>query len=50
MSQSAMWVTSSLLEDSQNNSLTDLFTETVRFDEKLLRRNDAVRASKYWRA
>ena len=49
ISQSATWVTSSLLEDLQNNDLTNLSTETVRFDKKLLRRNSSAEASKYWR-
>ena len=50
MSQSAMQVTLSLSEDSQNNSLTDLSLETVKFDEKLLRRNNLTEALKHWRA
>ena len=50
MSQSATQVTLSSSEDLQNNSLADLSTETVEFDEKSLRRNDSAEASKYWRA
>ena len=49
MSQSTTQVTLSLLEDSQNNDLTDLSTETVEFNKELLRRNDLIRASKHWR-
>ena len=40
----------SLSEGSQNDDLTDLSTETVEFDEKLLKRNDLMKASKHWRA
>ena len=43
-------MTLSLLEDLWNDSLTNLFAETVKFDEKLLRRNDLTEASKHWRA
>ena len=43
-------MTLSLLKDLQNNSLTNLSSETVRFDEKLLKRDDLIRASKCWRA
>ena len=50
MSQSATWVTLSLSEDLWNNDSTSLSTETVRFDEKLLERNDLAEASKHWRA
>ena len=50
MSQSTTQATLSLLEDLQNDNLTDLFTETVEFDEKLLRRNDSAEALKYWKA
>ena len=50
MSQSTIQVTLSLSEDLQNNDLTDSSIEIVRFDEKLLKRNDLVRASKHWRA
>ena len=50
INQSATQATSSSSEDSQNNNSADLFTETVRFDKKLLRRNDAAEALKYWRA
>ena len=50
MSQSATWVTSSLSEDLQNDCLTDLSIETIKFDKELLKRDDLVRVSKHWRA
>ena len=40
-------MTLSLSEDLQNDDLTDLSTETVEFDEELLRRNDLAEASKH---
>ena len=43
-------MTLSLLEDLWNNDLTNLSIETVKFDEKLLKRNDLTEALKYWRA
>ena len=42
-----MQATLSLSEDLQNNSSANLFTEAVRFNKKLLRRNDLIEASKY---
>ena len=50
MNQSAIQVTLSLSESLWNDSLTNLSTETVRFDEELLRRNDSAEALKHWRA
>ena len=50
MGQSATQATSSSSEDLQNDSSADLSTETVRSDEKSLRRNDLTEALKYWRA
>ena len=47
ISQSATWVTLSLLKDLQNNNLIDLSLEIVKFDEKLLKRDDLTRASKH---
>ena len=43
-------MTLSLSKDLWNNSLADLSLEIVRFNEKLLRRDDLVKASKHWRA
>ena len=47
MSQSATQVTLSLSKGLQNDYLTDLSIETIKFDEELLRRNDLTKASKY---
>ena len=50
MSQSAIWVTLSLSEGLWNDDSADLSAEIVKFDEKLLRRNDLTEALKHWRA
>ena len=40
----------SLSRDLQNNDLADLSSKTVKFDEKLLKRDDLAEVSKHWRA
>ena len=48
MSQSVIQATLSLLKDLWNNNSADLSLETIRFNKKLLRRDDSAEASKYW--
>ena len=36
-------------KDSWNDDLADLSSETVKFNEKLLKRDNLIRASKHWR-
>ena len=42
-------MTLSLLKDLWNNSLADLSLKIVRFNEKLLKRDNLTEVSKHWR-
>ena len=42
-----MWTASTLSRGSQNNDLSNLFTEAVWLNEESLRRDDLVRTSEH---